>query len=663
MTIRRHQKAPLLCGIIIANGASAFQPPHHGKSSRTHRVQYLDPSTDVSTVSTLLHLSNEDKLADLDEDLAKEVEEALLLANSVWDATEEEDDEEAEIAAIADALTSTPASPKTPKELNVAPPQVEPSLFTSVMNDQIEVENDESAPLPPDSPPSVNAISFGESLQKSVSDEIDRLKNLLFGLQKDLEVTESNVEEAESTAETLKREIEESRLQREAVIREIENQFKKEKESLLQQLSSASEELNAVMDESAKNIAKAQEEASLAEKELLKQMEEFASSIKQVTDETVQINMEKERILNTKQEKIDAVKKEAEENLLKYKAQLSEDGESLRIYNAKLKKRADDAEKKVRDIYNSVKKTREDRISLQQQIKDVETESLEQIATLEKQILEDDEEYTDYLTRERARIDKLISDAKGKYAAILEKEKAKRKSVEDDFEAVLAQKDEEGKAAIAAIESKAKAKLDELEEKHAAERMAIYQEKVEAVSVVRNEMLAQLKIEDAKLNAIHQEMKPKLESVRAEIAEVKAAFEQELDERKQVADVEKNLFLKRMETVKLEMEDKINTQRREMDDEKSAFLREHNLLVDESEEECRRAWMELATLKKKVRDAGDRRNELITEVKRKSDLIEVYKGNRSSFRKSLRLSFKVAREKIGRGTKRVLRREREKTDV
>jgi hypothetical protein len=392
-------------------------------------------------------------------------------------------------------------------------------------------------------------------------------------------------------------------------------------------------------------------------------MEEFASSIKQVTDETVQINMEKERILNTKQEKIDAVKKEAEENLLKYKAQLSEDGESLRIYNAKLKKRADDAEKKVRDIYNSVKKTREDRISLQQQIEDVETESLEQIATLEKQILEDDEEYTDYLTRERARIDKLISDAKGKYAAILEKEKAKRKSVEDDFEAVLAQKDEEGKAAIAAIESKAKAKLDELEEKHAAERMAIYQEKVEAVSVVRNEMLAQLKIEDAKLNAIHQEMKPKLESVRAEIAEVKAAFEQELDERKQVADVEKNLFLKRMETVKLEMEDKINTQRREMDDEKSAFLREHNLLVDESEEECRRAWMELATLKKKVRDAGDRRNELITEVKRKSDLIEVYKGDRSSFRKSLRLSFKVAREMIGRGTKRVLRREREKTDV
>lgn len=666
MAIRRNQKAPLLCGFIIVNGAVAFQPAPNARRSRTHLVQNLDRT---SSIITRIHLSNDDKLAELDEDLAREVEEALLLANGVWDATAEEEDEEAEIAAIADALTSAPVPPneeEVAKEINVAPPRDEPSLFTSVMNDQIEVDdddNDESSPLPPDSPPSVNALSFGESLQKSVSDEIDRLKNLLFGLQKDLEVTESNVQEAESAAETLKREIEESRLQREAVIREIENQFKKEKESLLQQLGSASEELNAVMDESAKNINKAREEASLVEKELLNQMEEFASSIKQVTDETVEINMEKEKILNSKQEKVDAVRKETEEKLLKYKAQLGEDGESIRIYNAKLKKRADEAEQKVRDIYDSVKKTRDERISLQQQIEVVETESLEQIATLEKQILEDDEEYTEYLTGERARIDKLISDAKGKYAAILEKEKAKRKSVEDDFEAVLAQKDEEGKAAIAAIESKAKAKLDELEEKHAAERMTIYQEKVEAVSAVRNEMLAQLKIEDAKLNAIHEEMQPKLESVRAEIAEVKAAFEQELEERKQVADVEKNLFLKRMETIKLEMQDKIDTQRREMDDEKSAFLREHNLLVDESEEECRRAWMELATLKKKVGDAGDKRNELITEVKRKSDLIEVYESDRSSFRKSLRLSFKVAREKIGRGTRRVLRREKETTDV
>lgn len=625
-------------------------------------MQNLAASIRIRTTSSL-HLSNEDKLAELDEDLAKEVEEALLLANDVWDATEEENEED-EISAIADALLSSPAPPKTPtQEINVAPPEIEPSLFTSIMNDQVELDDEAGPPLPPNGPPSLNALSFGENLQKAVSDEIERLKNLLFGLQQDLKATESKVNEAESTAEVLKREIEESRMQREAVIQEIENQFKKEKESLMQQLGTASEELATVIEESKRNITEVQAEASASQKKLLSQIEGFASSIKAVTDETVKINMEKEQILSSRKEKIDKVKKDEEENLLKYKAQLAEDNQSYRLYNQKLQKRADEAEQRVRDIYDSIKKTREDRISLQQQIEDVEMESLEQIAALEKQILQDDEEYTEYLAGERTRIGKLISDAKDKYASILEKEKEKRKSVEDDFEALLTQKDEEGKAAIAAIESKAKAKLKELEEKHAAERMTIYQEKVEAVSLARNEMLAQLKVEDAKLNSIHEEMQPKLDSLRAEIAEVKAAFEQELDERRRQADVEKNLFMKRMETVRTEMQDKIDAQRQEIDDEKSEFLREHNLLMDQSEEECRRAWVELATLKKKVGDAGDQRNAMINEVKRKSDLIEAYECDRASFRKSLRLSFKVAREKIGRGTRRVLRREKETSDV
>ena len=652
--------------LIIANGITAFQPAHRGsRKSRAHHVVYPQQQTSKISSSTLSMGDDDKLLADLDKDLAKEVEEALLLANDVWDEANEEIDEEAEIAAIADALTSSPTPPKEEEkqpELNVSPPDQEPSLFTSAMNDQIELD-DSDAPLPPDAPPSVNALSFGENLQKAVSDEIERLKTLLFGLQQDLEKTESKAEEAESTAEVLKREIEESRQQRESIIQEIENQFKEEKKILMEQLGSASKELTAAVDESSKNITAAQEEASAIEMELLNQMDEFAASIKQVTDETIQINMEKERIVNSKQEKIDRAKKEAEKKLLKYRAELSEDGESYRLYNSKLRKRADEAEQRVRDIYDNIKQTREERISLQQQIEDVERESLEQIATLEKQILVDDEEYTAYLSGERERIDKLISDAKGKYASVLEKERSKRKSIEEDFESVLAQKDAEGKAAIADIESKAKAKLDKLEEEHAAERLAIYQEKVEAVSAVRDEMLAQLKIEDEKLTAIHQEMQPKIDAVRAEIAEVKSVFEQELAERKRLADVEKTLFLKRMETVRSDMQNDIDAQRKKIDDEKNAFLREHNLLIDESEEECRRAWMELATLKRKVDDAGNKRNEMISEVKRKSDLIEVYESDRSSFRKSLRLSFKVAREKIGRGTKRVLGRSKETADI
>jgi hypothetical protein len=64
-----------------------------------------------------------------------------------------------------------------------------------------------------------------------------------------------------------------------------------------------------------------------------------------------------------------------------------------------------------------------------------------------------------------------------------------------------------------------------------------------------------------------------------------------------------------------------------------------------------------------VGDMGEKRNILIEEVKRKSDLIEVYESDRASFRKSLRLSFKVAKEKIGNGTRRVLRRNKETSDV
>eukprot|EP00956_Cyclotella_meneghiniana_P011593 scaffold16279_cov68-Cyclotella_meneghiniana.AAC.3 len=676
MTVPRHQKASILCGLFITHGANAFQL----QKSTSHHMQKkgsISPSatTTIKYTTTSLFLAEDaDKLLrDLDVDLAREVEEALLLANDVWeeaeDASEEEDDEEAEIAAIADALTSSPVPPKQqqpqpPEQINVvSPPKQEPSLFTSVINNQVELDDSSEAPLPPDGPPSLNAVSFGENLQQTVTDEIERLKNLLFGLNRDLESTESNVVEAESTADKLKKEITASQKQRKEVLREIESQFKKEKESLMEQLSNASGELTAIMDESTRNITAARDEASVAEKDLLNQMNEFKSLMKQLTDDTVGISMEKEQIMNSKQENIDRVKKEAADKLLKYKAELAEDGEEYRLYNSKLQKKANEAEKRVRDIYDGIKKIREDRISLQQQIQDVESESLEQIATLEKQIMQDDEEYTKYLLGERARIDKLISESKAKYAAILEKKKAKRESIEEDFEAVLAEKDAQGKAAIAEIESKAKVKLDKLEEDHAAERMAIHQEKVEAVSAVREEMLAQLQLEDEKLNAIHEEMQPKIDSVQSEIAEVKAAFEQELLERRKLADVEKNLFVKRMETVKSEMQDKINAQRKEIDNEQYEFLREHNLLVGASEEECRRAWMELATLKRKVGDAGAKRQELAVEVKRKTELIQVYESDRSSFRTSLRLSFKAARTKIGKGTRRVLRRNKETTDV
>eukprot|EP00970_Alexandrium_tamarense_P017899 scaffold12346_cov69-Alexandrium_tamarense.AAC.1 len=77
-----------------------------------------------------------------------------------------------------------------------------------------------------------------------------------------------------------------------------------------------------------------------------------------------------------------------------------------------------------------------------------------------------------------------------------------------------------------------------------------------------------------------------------------------------------------------------------MQEEKDAYLEEQNDIIAESEEECRRAWIDLASLKKRLNDAGEEKKDLAGTVAEKSAIIEIYEEDRSSFRKSLRLSFK-----------------------
>eukprot|EP01082_Thalassiosira_pseudonana_P014080 g11720.t1 g11720 contig6:457980-460077(+) len=592
--------------LISSLGVASFQPPL--ATSNAHLVQRIQPHPVLSrTKLPSLNLSNDDND---DADLAREIEKALNLAKEAVTLSyeDEEAELEAEIDEIASALLSGPPRVRPP-----TPPKEEPPVSVwdisldvgeggAIVGDVgIDGSSISQVPLPPESPPSPNAVSFGETLQKAVTEEMDKLKDMIFGIKKDLEKTQSSLLAAEWTAGTLKQEIEESKLERETMIKDIESQFAIEKDNLMAQLGTASDELQQIIDQSAQNITRAKTKASQAEKELLSRMDQFTVSIKEVTQEGMTANLEKEQLMNTKQQKIDKAKKEGETELQQYKATVNTEGESVKLFNAKLQRKADEAEKRVRDMYEKAKQIRAHRISLQQQIAEVETESLEQITTLERQLKEDDVAHTAHMKEERARIDKLISDAKEKYQRILDKEKAKRESVESEFIAELSQKDKEGRAAISVIESKAKAKLDELEKKLSKERVAIYQEKVEAVGAIRKEMLAELEIENAKL------------------------------------------------------ETKDNA------GEKDAYLEEQNDIIAESEEECRRAWIDLASLKKRLNDAGEEKKDLAGTVAEKSAIIEIYEKDRSSFRKSLRLSFKVAREKIGSGTRRVLRRDPEKT--
>lgn len=113
-----------------------------------------------------------------------------------------------------------------------APPSEDPpsSLFSQTTSISMEdVVNDDAnstdGPRPPESPPSAKSVNFGETLQKAVVDEMDRLKNLLFGLNQDLEETKSRAEEAEQAAEKLRLDIEASKKEREDTVKKIEEEF------------------------------------------------------------------------------------------------------------------------------------------------------------------------------------------------------------------------------------------------------------------------------------------------------------------------------------------------------------------------------------------------------------------------------------------------------
>ena len=640
-----------IAAALIAAGlaADAFLQPLiiQPKPTRLRR-----DNRDLKTV----HFSsiNDDVSSDMDaleSELEAEIEAALELAQQAIEGSTEEGLDE-----VANLLMEAP-----PQLLIPTPPKDAPteSVITSVLDveeqdDDTTEEEEEKQPLPPTSPPPPQTVSFGETLQKAAMEEVEKLKKFLSGIKDDISETEARAEEAKGAADALKQEIETSIKERDETVKKIENEFAAEKERLVKEIGSASEDLQLVIDQSAKDITDAQSVAARADEALVSTISSLTSTIKEITSEVIGTKKEKEEIQETKPSRLNKVMQEAKENMLGLKKSVEFEKTYIDRVNAELVQMAEEAESKVKEAYDAASTIRNERVSLQDQIDSVERSALTQIAELEKQLVEDDAFYAKLLESERDRISKVIDDAYQKYGEIVGKEEAKRKSVEADYASQLSQKEKEGRAAIDAIESKVKDKLDALEAKHSKERIEIYQQKIEAVAAEREVMLAELAVESAKLETIRAKMDIKLNRVRTDVAGVKAAFEQELKKRRQLAEEERQELLGRIKDVRSDMNKKIIAQQELMKSQKAAYIDEQDAVILKSEEECRQAWSELATLKQTLNDADEEKRRMEETVANKVALIETYENDRTSFRKSVRLSFKVAREKIGSKAKQVI---------
>lgn len=229
---------------ILFAGTNAFHLPtlgHHQHSNNflTTHAQKQCTRNDGGTTFLLSKTDNDTELADLDTDLAQEIEAALSLAQEALttEAEEEEGEEvypdEEEIADIANMLLETPpVVPKPPQLPLPVPPKEEPSeavislgLNEGITDAEDDIKQQPQPPLPPQSPPPEEAISFAETLQKKAAEEMEKLKISMFGVKEELEKTEANIEKEEEAAVLIKKEIEDSLQKREDLVKRIEKEF------------------------------------------------------------------------------------------------------------------------------------------------------------------------------------------------------------------------------------------------------------------------------------------------------------------------------------------------------------------------------------------------------------------------------------------------------
>lgn len=427
-----------------------------------------------------------------------------------------------------------------------------------------------------------------------------------------------------------------------------------EKALLVAQMETASAELKVVIDQSAKDITDAKSKVTEKESEFMSRISSVKAAIDKVTAEAIEINLDKEEIERSKQTMLDKVVQEGKNKMAQVRKSLDFDIDFAKKINADLFRRAEEAEQKVRDAFDQIDQMRSERVSLQQQIVNVENNALEEISSLQREQELDDERYAATLQKERDRLDKVIDVAYQAYAERICGKIKKRQAIEADYREKLRPVNVKITAAKAKQEARVKEYLDKLEENHKKERIEIYQEKFKAVTAIREQMNAELAIENAKIEETKKTMQAKIDVVYEQTAQVKADFEREMAKKRQLAKEEEESILLQIEDVRLGMTDKLKTQRRLYEEKKIAYLDEMNVKISDSEFQVRQAWKELAGIKESYNDVKAKRDNIKDVVAETQALIDTYESDRSSFRKSLRLTVKTAKEKIGSKTRNLL---------
>jgi hypothetical protein len=427
-----------------------------------------------------------------------------------------------------------------------------------------------------------------------------------------------------------------------------------EKALLVAQMETASAELKVVIDQSAKDITDAKSKVTEKESEFISRISSVKAAIDKVTAEAIEINLDKEEIERSKQTMLDKVVQEGKNKMAQVRKSLDFDIDFAKKINADLFRRAEEAEQKVRDAFDQIDQMRSERVSLQQQIVNVENNALEEISSLQREQELDDERYAATLQKERDRLDKVIDVAYQAYAERICGKIKKRQAIEADYREKLRPVNVKITAAKAKQEARIKEYLDKLEENHKKERIEIYQEKFKAVTAIREQMNAELAIENAKIEETKKNMQAKIDVVNEQTAQVKADFEREMAKKRQLAKEEEESILLQIEDVRLGMTDKLKTQRRLYEEKKIAYLDEMNVKISDSEFQVRQAWKELAGIKESYNDVKAKRDNIKDDVAETQALIDAYESDRSSFRKSLRLTVKTAKEKIGSKTRNLL---------
>lgn len=641
------------------NVARAFRSPSSPsqRNIAIHVARYQQTASTSTLTNTVrvdklrLKISQTDDDAELtkdietmDNDLISEIDAALALALDALAAPDEDDDEidlsldEDDIDSIANMLLETPRI-KTPMP---PPPSIKPQPIPLITLGLEMLGEDD---------PEVADVSFTENLQKMAAEaavEIERVRNAIFGVEGELAEVKANTAREEVMAMTMKNEIEASIKDREAMVQRINFEFATEKAMLVDVMENASLELSAVLDECAQNITDANAKVTDSEKGLISRVDSFKASIDKVRSEIMEINLDKEQIERSKQTILEKLALDSKNKMAQMKRSFNVDNNFARAVNAEQLIKADAAEQKVRDVFDQMSLIRSERVLLQQQLVDVENKALEEISSLQQEIELDDERYANALQKEQERLDNVIDVAYKGYAAQIVKKISKRKAIEADFKDRLRPIRMKLAAAKAKQEASVKEYLDKLEEKHKRERIEIYKEKFNAVSAIRNKMTAELSIEYAKIDEMKTITQVKIDAVDKQTAKVKADFEMEMTKRRQLSQESESVILNQIEDIQSDMMDKIKTQRLIFEEKKATYSDDMNIKISDSDKKLRSAWKELASIKSSYSDLNAKIDSVHTEVAKSQALIDAYENDRGSFRKSLRLTVKVAKDKVKR---------------